>query len=197
MQGCHMGPPGQLHEVVECLQHMGRPLVAMERPHWSASCASRVARTCRRGGRACWQCASGRAGVWRPTASGSGAQAVAWNCVYHVLLAHAAAVKRFRALVPGGQISMNINCDWAEPRTSSAADQARPAAAPREAPLPAHAARQGRSAASQPVPHQHGGGARWHRALAPCSPVLRAACVQLRCSDPGPESCRRSACSHG
>jgi len=83
-----------------------------------------------------------------PAASCSGAQAVAWNCVYHVLLAHAAAVKRFRAIVPGGRISMNINCDWAEPRTSSAADQARPAAAPREAPLPAHAARRGRSAAS-------------------------------------------------
>lgn len=52
-----------------------------------------------------------------------GVQVVAWNCVYHVLLAHAAAVKRFRDIVPGGSISMNLNCDWAEPLTSSAADQ--------------------------------------------------------------------------
>lgn len=48
---------------------------------------------------------------------------MAWNCAYHVLLAHAAAVQRFRTLVPGGRISMNINSDWSEPLTPSAADR--------------------------------------------------------------------------
>ena len=54
------------------------------------------------------------------------AQTIAWNCAYHVLLAHAAAVKRFRAAVPGGKISMNINSDWSEPYSSSAQDQVHP-----------------------------------------------------------------------
>lgn len=53
-------------------------------------------------------------------------QTIAWNCTYHVLLAHAAAVKRFRAAVPGGKISMNINSDWSEPYSSSAQDQVHP-----------------------------------------------------------------------
>ena len=30
----------------------------------------------------------------------------------NVLKAHAAAVKEFRAIVPGGKISMNLNSDW-------------------------------------------------------------------------------------
>ncbi|KAK9827612.1 hypothetical protein WJX81_006199 [Elliptochloris bilobata] len=51
-------------------------------------------------------------------------RAVAWNCAYHVLLAHAAAVKKFRAAVPGGKIGMNINSDWSEPFSSSSQDQA-------------------------------------------------------------------------
>ena len=42
---------------------------------------------------------------------------------HNVLRAHAAAVAEFRRLVPGGRISMNINGDWAEPYTSSAADE--------------------------------------------------------------------------
>lgn len=54
------------------------------------------------------------------------AQTIAWNCAYHVLLAHAAAVKRFRVAVPGGKISMNINSDWSEPYSSSAQDQVHP-----------------------------------------------------------------------
>ena len=51
------------------------------------------------------------------------AQTIAWKCAYHVLLAHAAAVKRFRSAVPGGKISMNINSDWGEPYSSSAQDK--------------------------------------------------------------------------
>ncbi|EIE27639.1 beta-glucosidase [Coccomyxa subellipsoidea C-169] len=48
----------------------------------------------------------------------------AWNCVHNVLKAHAAAVKQFRALVPNGKISMNLNCDWAQPLTASPPDKA-------------------------------------------------------------------------
>ncbi|CAL8463585.1 g3119 [Coccomyxa elongata] len=58
---------------------------------------------------------------------GSGApglndKAQAWNCVYNVLQAHAAAVKQFRALMPGAKISMNLNCDWGQPLSGSQAD---------------------------------------------------------------------------
>lgn len=38
-----------------------------------------------------------------------------WTVSHHVLLAHAAAVRHFRALVPDGRISININAEWAEP----------------------------------------------------------------------------------
>ena len=47
-----------------------------------------------------------------------------WVVSHHVLLAHAAAVKHFRALVPKGRISININAEWAEPLTDSPADVA-------------------------------------------------------------------------
>ncbi|KAK9917352.1 hypothetical protein WJX75_003452 [Coccomyxa subellipsoidea] len=58
---------------------------------------------------------------------GSGAPGIndkvqAWNCVHNVLQAHAAAVKQFRALVPGGKISINLNCDWAQPLTGAPSD---------------------------------------------------------------------------
>ena len=49
-------------------------------------------------------------------------QVQAWNCVHNVLQAHAAAVKQFRALVPNGKISINLNCDWAQPLTGSPSD---------------------------------------------------------------------------
>eukprot|EP00884_Botryococcus_braunii_P008097 jgi/Botrbrau1/17289/Bobra.0015s0046.1 len=61
-------------------------------------------------------------GVHAPGVKGE-SRAAPWVCTYHVLLAHAAAVKAFRALVPGGKISMNINGDWSEPYSTSAADQ--------------------------------------------------------------------------
>ena len=41
-----------------------------------------------------------------------------------MLNAHAAAVARFRELVPEGMISLNLNSDWAEPATSSKKDKA-------------------------------------------------------------------------
>ena len=47
-----------------------------------------------------------------------------WTVSHHVLLAHAAAVKHFRELVPRGRISININAEWAEPLTASAEDAA-------------------------------------------------------------------------
>lgn len=34
------------------------------------------------------------------------------NSTMNVLKAHAAAVKEFRKIVPGGKISMNLNSDW-------------------------------------------------------------------------------------
>ena len=40
-----------------------------------------------------------------------------------MLLAHAAAVKRFRQTVPDGKIGIVANSDFFEPLTSSAADQ--------------------------------------------------------------------------
>lgn len=42
--------------------------------------------------------------------------------MHNVLQAHAAAVKQFRALVPGGKISINLNCDWAQPLTGAPSD---------------------------------------------------------------------------
>jgi beta-glucosidase/6-phospho-beta-glucosidase/beta-galactosidase len=45
-----------------------------------------------------------------------------WLVSHHVLLAHAAAVARFRTLVPAGAISLNLNAEWAEPATDSSAD---------------------------------------------------------------------------
>ena len=39
-----------------------------------------------------------------------------------MLLAHAAAVKRFRALVPGGLIGINLNAEWAEPASAEPGD---------------------------------------------------------------------------
>lgn len=49
-------------------------------------------------------------------------QRQAWNCSFNVLRAHAAAVKEFRAAVPGGRISICLNSEWAVPFTNSAAD---------------------------------------------------------------------------
>ncbi len=46
-----------------------------------------------------------------------------WVVTHNVLLAHAAAVERFRALVPQGNISINLNAEWSEPMTSSVADK--------------------------------------------------------------------------
>lgn len=46
-----------------------------------------------------------------------------WQVGHHVLLAHAAAVKRFRQTVPDGKIGIVANSDFFEPLTSSAADQ--------------------------------------------------------------------------
>jgi len=45
-----------------------------------------------------------------------------WQCVQHVLEGHAAAHKAFRASVPGGKLSMNLDGEWGEPLTDSAAD---------------------------------------------------------------------------
>eukprot|EP00884_Botryococcus_braunii_P006572 jgi/Botrbrau1/15916/Bobra.40_1s0097.2 len=42
---------------------------------------------------------------------------------HNVLNAHAAAVKIFRRLVPGGKISMNLNCEWANPYSDSPEDK--------------------------------------------------------------------------
>lgn len=41
------------------------------------------------------------------------------NCSMNVLYAHAAAVRQFRKIVPGGKISMNINVEWSIPFDSS------------------------------------------------------------------------------
>lgn len=46
-----------------------------------------------------------------------------WTATHNVLLAHADAVQRFRALVPTGKISINFNANWAEPLTDSAKDK--------------------------------------------------------------------------
>ena len=46
-----------------------------------------------------------------------------WRVGHHVLLAHAAAVQRFRHLVPNGRISLNANTDYAEPLTDSQEDK--------------------------------------------------------------------------
>jgi hypothetical protein len=53
-------------------------------------------------------------------------QGQAWSCVYHVLAAHAAAVKKLRSINPAAAVSMNLNVDWAEPASSSAADRVPP-----------------------------------------------------------------------
>ena len=46
--------------------------------------------------------------------------------MHNVLAAHAAAVARFRELVPHGRISINLNCDFGTPYNGgSAADQVR------------------------------------------------------------------------
>lgn len=37
------------------------------------------------------------------------------NCAMNVLRSHAAAVKEFRKIVPGGKIAMNLNSDWYYP----------------------------------------------------------------------------------
>ena len=50
-------------------------------------------------------------------------QRQAYNCVYNVLQAHAAAVQEFRSAVPEGKISINLNCDWGEPYSNSEADK--------------------------------------------------------------------------
>lgn len=52
-----------------------------------------------------------------------GAQAAAYSCVHNVLRAHAAAVARFRDVVPHGKISINLNCDFGTPYSASAADK--------------------------------------------------------------------------
>ena len=55
-------------------------------------------------------------------------QGAAWRCIHHVLLAHGAAVQRFRAIFPPGspeKISMVINSDWFEPRTQTTQDVVR------------------------------------------------------------------------
>lgn len=46
-------------------------------------------------------------------------QRQAYNCVHNVLQAHAAAVQEFRAIVPDGKISINLNSDWGEPYSAS------------------------------------------------------------------------------
>ena len=43
--------------------------------------------------------------------------------MHNVLQAHAAAVQEFRLAVPGGKISINLNCDWGEPYSNSEADK--------------------------------------------------------------------------
>ena len=55
--------------------------------------------------------------------------------MHNVLRAHAAAVQRFRALVPAGKISINLNCDFGTPYSSSQADQVIPWHASMHAPL--------------------------------------------------------------
>lgn len=40
-------------------------------------------------------------------------------CARNVALAHAKAARHFRELVPDGQLSVNINCDWLVPRTDA------------------------------------------------------------------------------
>ena len=47
----------------------------------------------------------------------------AWRCVQHVLEAHAAAFKHFKAKVPGGDICMNLDGEWGEPASDAAADR--------------------------------------------------------------------------
>eukprot|EP00741_Cyanophora_paradoxa_P024488 tig00022075_g23644.t1 len=47
-----------------------------------------------------------------------------WLCGHGVLLAHAAAARELRALVPDGKVSMNLNLDWSEPFSNSSADAA-------------------------------------------------------------------------
>ncbi|BDA49688.1 beta-glucosidase 6 [Coccomyxa sp. Obi] len=46
-----------------------------------------------------------------------------WVVTHNVLLAHAAAVEHFRALMPHGNISINLNAEWSEPLTSSVLDK--------------------------------------------------------------------------
>lgn len=42
---------------------------------------------------------------------------------HNVLVAHAAAVQRFRKVLPRGNISINLNAEWSEPMSSSPADK--------------------------------------------------------------------------
>lgn len=53
-----------------------------------------------------------------------GLQGAGWAAARHALLAHAAAAAEFKALVPGGSLSVNVNGDWAEPWSRDAADVA-------------------------------------------------------------------------
>jgi len=46
-----------------------------------------------------------------------------WRVGHHVLLAHAAAVQRFRQALPDGKIGIVANSDFFEPLTNSAADK--------------------------------------------------------------------------
>lgn len=46
-----------------------------------------------------------------------------WRVGHHVLLAHAAAVQRFRQTLPDGKIGIVANSDFFEPLTNSAADK--------------------------------------------------------------------------
>ena len=48
----------------------------------------------------------------------------AWRCTQHVLESHAAAARHFRKEVPGGKLTMNLDGEWGEPLTDSAADRA-------------------------------------------------------------------------
>jgi len=45
-----------------------------------------------------------------------------WAAAKNAVLAHAAAASEFRALVPHGRLSVNINGDWAQPWSSDADD---------------------------------------------------------------------------
>jgi beta-glucosidase len=48
----------------------------------------------------------------------------AWRCVQHVLEAHAAAAKHWKAKSPNTKLCMNLDGEWGEPASPSAADAA-------------------------------------------------------------------------